>query len=223
MAKTMKALMYDKAGRENSSVRQIPYPECGDDEVIIKVMSCSICKGAEHDHDNGKGTDLAKYPVVPGHEFAGYVHEVGKNVTAFKPGDRVTADNTEYCGDCYYCRREESNYCPTFGSLGHNINGGFAEFVRVKKEKVFHIPDHLSFNAAALSEPVACCIHAVDRANVRYGDTVVIFGAGSMAQILGQLFKASNAEKVYMVAGKSSKLDLAAKYGIIPIEMNRND
>ena len=58
MAKTMKALMYDKAGRENSSVRQIPYPECGDDEVIIKVMSCSICKGAEHDHDNGKGTDL---------------------------------------------------------------------------------------------------------------------------------------------------------------------
>ena len=223
MAKTMKALMYDKAGRENSSVRQIPYPECGDDEIIIKVMSCSICKGAEHDHDNGKGTDLAKYPVVPGHEFAGYVHEVGKNVTAFKPGDRVTADNTEYCGDCYYCRREESNYCPTFGSLGHNINGGFAEFVRVKKEKVFHIPDHLSFNAAALSEPVACCIHAVDRANIRYGDTVVIFGAGSMAQILGQLFKASNAEKVYMIAGKSSKLELAAKYGIIPIEMDRND
>ena len=223
MAKTMKALMYDKAGRENSSVRQIPYPECGDDEIIIKVMSCSICKGAEHDHDNGKGTDLAKYPVVPGHEFAGYVYEVGKNVTGFKPGDRVTADNTEYCGDCYYCRREESNYCPTFGSLGHNINGGFAEFVRVKKEKVFHIPDHLSFNAAALSEPVACCIHAVDRANIRYGDTVVIFGAGSMAQILGQLFKASNAEKVYMIAGKSSKLELAAKYGIIPIEMDRND
>ena len=93
----------------------------------------------------------------------------------------------------------------------------------MKKEKVFHIPDHLSFNAAALSEPVACCIHAVDRANIRYGDTVVIFGAGSMAQILGQLFKASNAEKVYMIAGKSSKLELAAKYGIIPIEMDRND
>ena len=78
MGKTMKALVYDKAGRENSSIRQIPYPECGDDEIIIRVMSCSICKGAEHDHDNGKGTDLARYPVVPGHEFAGYVHETGK-------------------------------------------------------------------------------------------------------------------------------------------------
>ena len=95
MAKTMKALMYDKAGRENSSVRQIPYPECGDDEIIIKVMSCSICKGAEHDHDNGKGTDLAKYPVVPGHEFAGYVHEVGKNVTALSAGK--TPDDSAIC------------------------------------------------------------------------------------------------------------------------------
>ena len=223
MGKTMKALVYDKAGRENSSIRQIPYPECGDDEIIIRVMSCSICKGAEHDHDNGKGTDLARYPVVPGHEFAGYVHETGKNVTDFRIGDRVTADNTEYCGDCYYCRKEESNYCPTFGSLGHNINGGFAEFVRLKKEKVFHIPDHLSFNAAALSEPVACCLHAVDRADIKYGDTVVIFGAGSMGLILAQLFKASNARAVYMVAGKSSKLDLAAKYGIRPIVMDRND
>ena len=93
----------------------------------------------------------------------------------------------------------------------------------MKKEKVFHIPDNLSFNAAALSEPVACCIHAVDHANVRYGDTVAIFGAGSMAQILGQLFVASNASRVYMIAGKSNKLKLAEKYGIIPIEMDRSD
>lgn len=223
MGKTMKALMYDKPGRENSSIRQIPYPECGDDEIIIRVMSASICKGVEHDHDNGTGTDLAKYPVVPGHEFAGYVYEIGKNVTEFKPGDRVTADNTEYCGDCYYCRREESNYCPTFGSLGHNINGGFAEFVRLKKEKVFHIPDSLSFNAAALSEPVACCLHAVDRSNLKYGDTVVVFGAGSMGLILAQLYKASNAGKVYMIAGASSKLELAGKMGIETIAMDRND
>ena len=93
----------------------------------------------------------------------------------------------------------------------------------MKKEKVFHIADHLSFNAAALAEPVACCIHAVDRSRIRYGDTVVIFGAGSMAQILGQLFLASNAGKVYMVAGKSTKLELAEKHGIRTIIMDRND
>lgn len=221
--RTMKALVYDKPGRENSSIRQIPYPTCGDDDIIVKVMSASICKGVEHDHDRGAGTDLAKYPVVPGHEFAGYVYEVGKNVKNLKVGDRVTCDNTEYCGECYYCRKEESNYCPTFGSLGHNINGGFAEYVRVNKDKAFLIPDHVSFNAAALCEPIACCIHAVDRSNVKYGDTVVIFGAGSMGLILGQLFKHSNAREVIVIGSTQSKLDVAEKLGIRTILMDRND
>lgn len=223
MATKMKALVYDKPGRENSSIRILDYPTCGEDDIIIKVMSCSICKGVEHAHDDGTGTDLAKYPVVPGHEFSGYVYEIGKNVTKFKVGDRVTADNTVYCDDCYYCRREESNYCPTFGSLGHNINGGFEQFVRVHKEKVFHIPDSVSFNAAALCEPIACCIHAVDRSRIRYGDTVVVFGCGSMGLILAQLFKASNARRVYIVASPSEKMKLAASLGIHTIEMDRND
>lgn len=220
----MKALVYEKSGRKYSSICDIPYPECGPDEVIIKVMSASICKGVEHDHDQeGVGTDLAVYPVVPGHEFSGYVEEAGLNVTDFKKGDRVCADNTEYCGDCYYCRKEESNYCPTFGSLGHNINGGFAEYVRVKKEKVFPIPDTLSFNAAALAEPVACCIHAVDRCEVKYGDTALVMGAGPMGLILAQLLKHSGARDVILIASTQSKLDLAEKMGIKTILMDRKD
>lgn len=220
----MKALVYEKPGRKYSSIRDIPYPECGPDDVIIKVMSASICKGVEHDHDQeGVGTDLAEYPVVPGHEFSGYVEEVGTNVTTFKKGERVCADNTEYCNDCYYCRKEESNYCPTFGSLGHNINGGFAEYVRVKKEKVFSIPDTLSFNAAALAEPVACCIHAVDRCQVKYGDTAVVMGAGPMGLILAQLLKHSGARDVILIASTKSKLELAEKIGIRTILMDRND
>ena len=98
-------------------------------------MSSSICKGVEHRSDRGAGTDLAKYPVVPGHEFAGYVYEVGKNVKNLKVGDRVTC-NTDNTGECYYCRKEESNYC--YFTLGHNINGGFAEYVRVNKDKAFN-------------------------------------------------------------------------------------
>lgn len=220
----MKALVYDKAGRKYSGIRDIPYPICGDDEVIIKVMSSSICKGVEHGHDQeGVGTDLAKYPVTPGHEFAGIIEEVGKNVTKFKKGDRVTADNTEYCGDCYYCRKEESNYCPYFGSLGHNINGGMAEYVRVKKEKVFSIPDSVSFNAAALCEPISCCLHCIDRCNIRYGDTVAILGAGSMGLILAQLAAHSNAAKVVVVASTKSKLEVVEKLGIDTIVMDRND
>lgn len=220
----MKALVYDRPGRKYSGIRDIPYPKCGPDDVIIKVMSASICKGVEHDHDQeGVGTDLAVYPVVPGHEFSGYVEETGENVTAFQKGDRVCADNTEYCGDCYYCRKEESNYCPTFGSLGHNINGGFAEYVKVKKEKVFHIPDSLSFNSAALSEPVACCIHAVDRCQVKYGDTALVMGAGPMGLILAQLLKHSGAREVILIASTASKLEVAEKAGITTIRMDRKD
>lgn len=220
----MKALVYDKPGRKYSGIRNIPYPDCGSDDVIIKVMSASICKGVEHDHDQeGVGTDLAVYPVVPGHEFSGYVDKIGDNVTSFKVGDRVSADNTEYCGDCYYCRKEESNYCPSFGSLGHNINGGFAEYVRVKKEKVFHIPDSLSFNAAALAEPVACCIHAVDRCEVKFGSVVIVMGAGPMGLILAQLLKFSGAQEVIMIASTQSKLDIAKRVGIKTVLMDRND
>lgn len=211
----MKALVYDKPGRRYSGIREIPYPQCGPDDVIIKVMSASICKGVEHDHDQeGVGTDLAVYPVVPGHEFAGYIEETGENVSTFKKGDRVCADNTEYCGDCYYCRKEESNYCPTFGSLGHNLNGGFAEYVKVKKEKVFPIPDSLSFNVAALGEPVACCIHAVDRCEVKFGDSIVVMGAGPMGLILAQLLKHSGARRVILIASTESKLQKAREMGI---------
>lgn len=223
MEKMMKALVYDSPGRVNSSVRRVPYPECGDDEIIIKVMSASICKGVEHAQDNGTGTNPSRYPIIPGHEFSGCVQEVGKNVTAFKPGDRVTADNTGYCGDCYYCREDKPGFCINFDSLGQSVNGGFAEYVRIKKDKAYHIPDHVSFNAAALSEPVACCLHAVERSRVKYGDTVVIFGAGSMGLILAQLFQASNARKVYIVAGNQNKLKIAAKRGVKTITMDRDN
>jgi D-arabinitol dehydrogenase (NADP+) len=222
--KMMKALVYDKPGRQYSGIRNVPYPSCGDNEIIIRVMSACICKGVEHAHDQeGVGTDLAVYPVIPGHEFSGYVEEVGKNVTVFKKDDRVCADNTEYCGNCYYCRKEESNYCPVFGSLGHNIDGGMAEYVRVKKEKVFAIPDHVSFNAASLGEPIACCLHATDICNIKYGDAVAVLGAGPNGLILAQLLKHSGAADVVIIAGTQSKLDIAEQCGIKTVLMDRND
>lgn len=220
----MKALVYDKPGRKYSGIRKVPYPVCGDDDVIIRVVSASICKGVEHSHDQeGVGTDLAVYPVTPGHEFSGIVEQIGMNVKKFSYGDRVCADNTEYCQDCYYCRKEESNYCIQFGSLGHNIDGGMAEFVRVKKEKVFHIPDQVSFNAASLCEPISCCLHCVDRCNIKYGETVMVLGAGPMGLIIAELVKHSNAADVILTASTKSKLDVAARHGIKTILMDRSD
>ncbi len=221
--KTMKAVLYTAPGRANGSVTQVPYPKCGPDQIIIKVVSSGICKAADRTIDEGRSSTLDVYPIVPGHEFAGYVEEIGSNVKNFKVGDRVTADNTLLCGDCYFCRRDMPIYCDNFGSLGHNIFGGQAEYVLLSKDKVFQIPDNVSFNAASITEPVACAMHAIDRMNIQYGEHVLVLGAGAHGQILAMLAHHSNAAYAACVAPTQWKLDLLNKEGVNTIRMDRSD
>ncbi|HCC34810.1 MAG TPA: chlorophyll synthesis pathway protein BchC [Ruminococcaceae bacterium] len=216
----MKALYYTEAGK--GSITEVDMPVCGDDQIIIKVASSSICKGVELGHESN-GTGLSRYPVIPGHEFAGTVHEIGKNVTRFKPGDRVTADNTELCGDCCYCRADKPLQCDNFGSLGHNINGGFAEYVAVDRKKVFALPDSMSFDEGCLTEPVACCIHAMDKLDVKCGERVVVVGGGPNGQILSQLLMRSNAQSVVLMDTSETKLRFAEKYGIPTIKVDLSE
>ena len=216
----MKALVYDKPGV--GSVREVPIPACGDNEVIMKVMSASICKGADRRHHT-TGHALGRYPITTGHEFAGYVYITGKDVTRCKEGDRVTADNAVPCGNCYYCRINEPTHCNNFGSIGHNIPGGFAQYLKVNEAAIHLIPENLSFNEACLAEPVACCIHAMDRLNVQYGEDVLVFGAGPNGIILAQMVKHSNAERVVSLASTQSKLDIMREYGIDTQIINRED
>lgn len=218
--KTMKALLYEAPGK--GSITEVPYPTCGDDQVIIKVMACGLCKWVEIMHDT-KGTPMSKYPVIPGHEFAGYVEEIGKNVKNVKIGDRVTADNTVLCGYCYECQRGNSLYCENFGSLGHNINGGFAQYVLVDKEKVFEIPGHISFDEASIMEPVACAIHAMDVLDIRQGQNVLVIGMGPHGLILAQLAHHSNARKSAAVGLRPDRLEWLKEYGVPTILADRND
>jgi D-arabinitol dehydrogenase (NADP+) len=212
----MKALVYEKPGV--GSIREIPMPVCGGHDVVIKVISAAICKGADRRHHT-TGHALGRYPITTGHEFAGYVFAVGEMVTQFKIGDRVTADNTAPCGNCYYCRINKPTQCDNFGSIGHNIPGGFAQYVKVEEAKIFKAPENLSFNEVCLTEPVACCIHAMDRLDIKYGDDVLVFGAGPN----GIMIKHSNAEKLITLASTQSKLDILSEYGISTQLINRED
>lgn len=213
-------------GRAATEIRDIPYPECGEDQVIVKIMAASLCKHAEEMYDKG-GAGLTKpedYPIVTGHEFAGEVVEVGSNVKYIRVGDRVTADNTVLCGSCYHCQKDEPLYCDNFGSMGHNIHGGFEQYAAVLAEKVFLIPEGLSYEEAACTEPVACCLRAVDRMQIKYGDTVAVLGAGSMGLILAQLVKHTSASRVVVLASTQSKLDLCEKeFGVETVLVDRND
>lgn len=206
----MKAVYYTQAGQ--GAITDIPKPVCGANEVLIEVMACSICKGAELGHAT-TGTGLARYPVVPGHEFAGYVSEIGENVTLCKVGDRVTADNTAPCGKCYYCQKGDFLHCENFGSLGHNINGGFAEYVLVKEDKIFILPEELPFDEACMIETVACCIHAMDRLDTKYGEDVVVIGDGANGMLLSELLIGSSANSVTLIGRHEEKINIVKKYG----------
>ena len=122
---TMRALVYDRPSV--CSVRDVPMPVCGEDEVVIKVMAASICKGADRRHHT-TGHKLGRYPITTGHEFAGYIYQVGSAVTGWNVGDRVTADNAVPCGKCYFCQQEMYAHCLNFQSVGHSIPGGFAQY-----------------------------------------------------------------------------------------------
>ncbi len=226
--KTMRAMVIGcpGGGRAATKITDVPYPECREDQIIIKVMAASICKHCEESYDQG-GMGLTKeddYPITLGHEFAGKVVEVGSKVRNVKVGDRVTVDNTVLCGECYYCQKDQPVYCENFGSMGHNIHGGFEQYVAALGEKAFVIPEHISYEEAACTEPVACCMRAVDRAEINYGDNIIVLGAGSMGMILAQLCKNSNANKVVVMASTKSKLDVIEReFGIRTILVDRNN
>jgi len=206
----MKALVYSAPGE--MAVIDVDKPRVRENQVLIKVHACGICKGADVALHNGQF--LARFPLTPGHEFAGVVAEVGSQVTRFKIGDRVTADNTVLCGDCYYCRRNQPLYCENFYSLGCNGPGGFAEYVVVNQDKVFPVSDHLSLEEACFAEPTACAVHGLDIMDLQLGDDVLLYGAGPTGLILAQLLKHGGAGRVVLAASTQSKLDLAKRLGI---------
>jgi D-arabinitol dehydrogenase (NADP+) len=214
------------SGREGTRIADVPYPICGDNQVVIKIAAASICKHCETMYDNGEQvmTMPEDYPITLGHEFAGEIVEIGRNVKNLKVGDRVTADNTVLCGECYYCKKLKPLYCNNFKSMGHNLHGAFAEYVVALAEKTFIIPDNVSFEEAALTEPVACSMRAVDRMDIQYGDNIAILGAGSMGLIIAQLVKHSSANNVVVLASTQSKLDMCEKeLGIKTILVDRNN
>ncbi|MFH1539866.1 MAG: alcohol dehydrogenase catalytic domain-containing protein, partial [bacterium] len=128
----MKAVVYSEPRK--FEVKDIPYPALKENQVIIKVKACGVCKTDLHIHN---GEFISQFPLTNGHEFSGLIEEIGSDVIAFAKGDRVVADNTVLCGECYYCRRNQPLFCENFYSLGVTGPGGFAEYVVVNQDKVF--------------------------------------------------------------------------------------
>src|SRR6266487_3985490 len=213
----MRAAIIDAPG--NIRVGSLPDPTPKSDGLVIRVGACGICGTDLHIVDGD--SPLACYPVVPGHEFAGEVVAVGSNVpqgigtkaTKMTAGTRVAVDPSLFCGHCEFCRTGHGNLCLNWGAIGDTVDGAFAEYVRVPAANAYVLPDNISFQEAALIEPVSCAVHGMHRLNPKSGDTFMLVGAGTMGLILLQLAVRGGASKVAVADLNTQRLQRAATLG----------
>ncbi len=195
------------------TVRDRDRPTPAADEVLVQVGACGVCMTDYHMYH---GTFDVETPLVLGHESAGEVVDVGESVSAVEPGDRVAINPTVPCNACSYCKRGETHLCENNTSIGGAadtvIDGAFAEYVRVPETNVEDIGD-LSFERAALAEPLACCLHGVDQVDLRQGDSVAIVGAGPIGLLLLQAFRNAGAAPIVVSEPDDERRELAAELG----------
>jgi L-iditol 2-dehydrogenase len=211
----MKALMKTMPGPGNLELVEIPEPVTAGGLVKIRVVYSGICGTDLHTWDGVYSGN--KPPVVLGHEFSGYVSEVGPGVTGFKPGDRVTSETTfSTCGECVYCRREEYNLCSSRKGLGTQVNGSFAEYLVALGRSVHKIPDNVSLLSAVFTEPLACVVHgAMERSSIAGGDVVLVLGPGAIGLLAAMTALAQGAVVVLAgVTADEDRLALARELGV---------
>lgn len=202
----MKALLYE-APEKWKIVTDQPLPVVRDNDVLIKVKACGVCGTDLHIHE---GEFIAKFPLIPGHECVGVVAAIGKDVKGFEIGERVVADNSELCNECFYCRRGQLLLCENFNAHGVTMNGAFSEFCAYPAGKVFKI-HNLSDVEATLLEPASCAAHGLDKIRPKLGSSVLMFGAGPTGLVLAQMLRMNGGCHVCIAAPDGLKMDLAKK------------
>jgi len=199
-------------GKRDVRIEQIPIPRVGPGEVLVRIKAALTC-----------GTDLKVYrqgfharmivpPAVFGHELAGIVEDVGEGVESFSAGMRVVSANSGPCNQCFYCERHLANLCEDL----QFINGAYAEFIkipeRIVRQNLLILPDNLGFHEAALVEPLACVLRAIEETGIVEGDRVVVIGMGPIGLMFVQVLKSLGA-KVIAAGKRPNQLALAARMG----------
>jgi len=210
----MKALQLVEYGR--FELVDLPVPELGDQDVLVRVRACGICGSDVHGMDGSTGRRIP--PIVMGHESSGEIAVIGKAVTEWNVGDRVNFDPTFYCGECPYCLRGETNLCdnrqvPGVSCNEFRRNGAFAEYLVVPSRNLYKLPDNMTYEQAAMVEPVAVAVHGVNLLNLKGGERVAVVGCGMIGFLIVQVLKAKGAGEIIAVDIDPKKLELAKTVG----------
>ena len=214
----MKAAVIESVGR--AVVTDVPDPTPGPREVVVEVAACGLC-----------GTDLhilqgefaPKLPIVPGHEFAGEIVEIGSGVTELRIGDRVAVDPSLYCHECGYCRAGHNNLCERWAAIGVTTAGGAARYALAPVANCVRLPDHVRTQDAALVEPLSCAVRGYDVLRARLGAHVLIYGSGTMGLMMLELAKRTGAASVDVVDVNPARLETARLLGVSDSAVNADD
>ena len=207
----MKAAVF--YGKHDMKVEEVPMPQVGDRDVLIKVEACGICGTDVHIFEGDKGAAACTPPTILGHEFSGVVEATGRLVTKIKAGERVSVDPNHYCGNCVYCRDGIAHFCEHMTGFGTTVNGGFAQYCSVDERQVYRLGEHTSFEQGAMTEPLACCLHGIDQCGIRPGSHVAVIGGGMIGLLMVQLSKLSGAAKVVLLEPVEGKREMGHKMG----------
>lgn len=210
----------------NITLQEVPDPVIDDDAALMRVEATSICGSDIRIFRHGN--PRVHPPAILGHEASGAIVQVGKNVTRVKVGDRVAIGADFPCGNCKWCRNGMLNNCAVNYAVGYQIPGAFAEYMALPKlllqGPVTPIPDHLSFEEAALAEPLACAINGFELVNLSLGKSVVIIGLGPIGCMMIDLARLMGATKVIGVQRSKLRMEIAKAYGAdVYIDPNAED
>lgn len=200
-------------GNGSFQLRDTAIPKAGPGEVVIKNMVCGVCGTDVHIKNGEPGSADVNPPVVLGHEYSGEVIEAGEGVTSLGPGDHVTVDPNIYCGQCVHCRNGKKQLCESMQAVGVTRDGGFAQYSLVPEAQAFRLDPSVSFEAGAMAEPLACCLHGIDLAGIRPGQTVCIIGGGAIGLIMLQLAKLSGAARLILSEPNGKRREAASILG----------
>src|SRR6266436_3130843 len=197
-------------------------PEIGLSEVLIRVGATGICHSDAHYRAGISKID--NLPVTLGHEVAGRVEKIGSDVTNVAAGDRVCVHYLVHCGSCEFCVRGLEQFCHQGQMIGKHRDGGYAEFIKVPGRNAFALPDEISFEVGAiLMCSSATALHALNKARLKSGESVAIFGFGGLGFSVLQLARALDCGGVYVVEINATKLASAKMLGAVPIDATKGN
>ena len=199
-------------GKSDLRIEQIPVPRVGKGEVLVRIKAALTCGTDLKTYRQGFHARMITPPAVFGHELAGVVEEVGEGVSNFAPGMRVVSANSGPCNECFFCRKQRANLCENL----QFINGAYAEFIKIPeqivRQNLLILPDSVSFEEAAMVEPLSCVMRAVEQTGIEKGHTVALIGTGPIGLMFVQTMKSIGA-RVIALDREEHRLNAAKSMG----------